>query len=187
MNVCGYCCGEPAISLHSYPVPLVQWSTRFLPVMRDPGSIPRGVHMWNRDYPVSIVLLHWWPWCDWLLWPWMRRASSRIITRQSCQQCDNPTWSHTAGFTLAAGPPSSFITDVVSSWGGALCRACNLNAFIHSSTGPEVHPFTFHHEGSGFNPQRGTYVRTKIILLTLSCYTVIFAFPRSLILWLLSS
>ncbi len=35
-------CGEPAISLHSNTVPLVQWSTRLLPVMRDPGSIPRG-------------------------------------------------------------------------------------------------------------------------------------------------
>ncbi len=34
--------GEPAISLHSYTVPLVQWFTRLLPVMRDPGSIPRG-------------------------------------------------------------------------------------------------------------------------------------------------
>ncbi len=33
---------EPAISLHSYTVPLVQWSTLLLPVMRDPGSIPRG-------------------------------------------------------------------------------------------------------------------------------------------------
>ncbi len=36
-------CGEPAISLHSYTVLLVQWSTHLLPVMRDPGSIPRGV------------------------------------------------------------------------------------------------------------------------------------------------
>ncbi len=50
-------CGEPAISLHSYTVPLVQWSTRLLPVMRNPGSIPRGVLMWNRDSPVSVVLL----------------------------------------------------------------------------------------------------------------------------------
>jgi hypothetical protein len=50
-------CGEPAISLHSYTVPLVQWSTRLLPVMRDPGSIPKGVLMWNRDSPVSVVWL----------------------------------------------------------------------------------------------------------------------------------
>ncbi len=36
-------CLEPAISLHSYTVPLVQWFTHLLPVMRDPGSIPKGV------------------------------------------------------------------------------------------------------------------------------------------------
>jgi hypothetical protein len=36
-------CGEPAISLHSYHVSLVHGTTRLLPDMRDPGSIPRGV------------------------------------------------------------------------------------------------------------------------------------------------
>jgi hypothetical protein len=41
----GYPCGEPAISLHSHHVSLVQWTTCLLPVMRDPGSIPRGVPM----------------------------------------------------------------------------------------------------------------------------------------------
>ncbi len=61
-----------------------------------PGSIPRGVLMWNWDSPVSVVLLHWWPRRDWSLWPHLRRASSRTITRLLCQQCDNPTWSHTA-------------------------------------------------------------------------------------------
>ncbi len=35
-------CGESATSLHSHTVQLVQWSTCLLPVMRDPGSIPRG-------------------------------------------------------------------------------------------------------------------------------------------------
>ncbi len=35
-------CGEPAISLHSYTVPPFQWSTRLLPIMRDPGSIRGG-------------------------------------------------------------------------------------------------------------------------------------------------
>jgi hypothetical protein len=49
--------GAPAISLHLYTVPLVQWSTRLLPVMRDPGSIPREVLIWNRDSPVSVVSL----------------------------------------------------------------------------------------------------------------------------------
>jgi hypothetical protein len=35
-------CGEPAISLHSHHVSLVQWATRLLPVTRDPGSNPLG-------------------------------------------------------------------------------------------------------------------------------------------------
>jgi hypothetical protein len=75
---------------------MVQWSTRLLPVMRDLGSIPRGVLKWNRDSPVSIVSLHWWPGREWSLSPRLRWASSRTITRPSCRQCDNPTWSHAA-------------------------------------------------------------------------------------------
>ncbi len=35
-------CGEPAISLHSHYVSLVQWTTRLLPVTRDLGSNPLG-------------------------------------------------------------------------------------------------------------------------------------------------
>ncbi len=112
--------------------------------MRDPGSIPRVLLMWNWDSPVSVVSLkvHWWPRRDWSLWPRLRRASSWTVTRPSCWQCDNPTWSHTAllsGFTLAEGPPSGFTTDIVGCWGGALWRACYLTAFIHSSTGPPVY------------------------------------------------
>ncbi len=76
------------------------WSsglTCLLPVTRDPGSNPLGGLMWNRDFPVSNVLLHWWPRRDWsFLWPHLRRALSRTITRPSCRQCDNPTWPHTA-------------------------------------------------------------------------------------------
>ncbi len=52
--------------------------------------------MCNRDSPVSDVSLHWWPRRDWSLWPRLRRASSRTVTRPSYRQCDNPTWSHTA-------------------------------------------------------------------------------------------
>ncbi len=60
-------------------------------------QIPWGVLKWNRDSPVSVVSLHWWPQHDWSsLWPHLRRASSRTITRPLCRQCDNPTWSHTA-------------------------------------------------------------------------------------------
>ncbi len=28
-------------------------------------QIPRGALMWNRDFPVSVVLLQWWPRRDW--------------------------------------------------------------------------------------------------------------------------
>ncbi len=63
------------------------------------------------------------------------------------------------GFTLAAGPPSGFTTDRVGCWEGALWRACNLNAFIHSSTSPVVHPFASRHKGPRFNPQGGTHVK----------------------------
>ncbi len=38
----GRLCGEPAISLHSHHVSLVQWTTCLLPVTRDPGSNPQG-------------------------------------------------------------------------------------------------------------------------------------------------
>ncbi len=51
-------CGEPAISLHSHHVSLVQWTSCLLPVMRHLGSIPRGVLMRNRDSLVSVVPLH---------------------------------------------------------------------------------------------------------------------------------
>jgi hypothetical protein len=60
-------------------------------------QIPWGVLMWNRDSPVSDVSLHWWPRHDWSsLQPRLRRASSQTVTRPSCWQCDNPTWSHAA-------------------------------------------------------------------------------------------
>jgi hypothetical protein len=50
-------CGEPAISLHSHHVSLVQWTPRLLPITRYLGSIPLGGTYVNRDSPVSIVSL----------------------------------------------------------------------------------------------------------------------------------
>jgi hypothetical protein len=41
----------------SHTVSLVQWVTYLLPIMRDPGSILRGVFIWNRDSPVRVVSL----------------------------------------------------------------------------------------------------------------------------------
>jgi hypothetical protein len=89
-------CNLTSSSLHSHHVSIVQWTTRLLPVTKDPGSKLLGGLMWNQNSPVSVVLLLWWPWRDWsFVWPRLRRASSRTITRPSCRQCDNPTWSHT--------------------------------------------------------------------------------------------
>jgi hypothetical protein len=130
--------------------------------MRDPGSTLRRVLMWNRNSPVSIVSLHGWPQGDWSLWPCLRRASSRTITRPSCRQCDNPTWSHTALLSwFHVRCRSSFTTDIVSCWGGALWRACNLTAFIPCLTSPVDYPFASRYEGPWFNPQGGTCVKPE--------------------------
>jgi hypothetical protein len=146
-----------SVQFNSHTVLLVQCSTHLLPVMRDLGSNPRGALMWNSDSPVSVVLLHWWPLHDWSLWPCLRWTSSRTVTRPSCWQCGNPTWSHTAIL-------SRFHAWIVGCWGGALWRACNLTAFIHSSTGPVVHPFASCHEGPRFKPKGGTYVKPGFLV-----------------------
>jgi hypothetical protein len=125
-------------------------------------QIPWVVLMWNRDSPVSIVSLIWWPWRDWSLWPRQRRASSWTVTGPSCQRCDNPTWSHTAFLsqvTLAASFPSGFTTEGVGCWGVALCRACNLTSFSPCLTGPVEYLFASCHKGPGFKSPRGTYVK----------------------------
>jgi hypothetical protein len=59
------------------------------------------------------------------------------------------------GFTLAAGPPSSFTTDGDSCWGGALWRACNLTLFSPCLTGPLDYPFASRHKGPGFKSPGG--------------------------------
>jgi hypothetical protein len=167
--------------------------------MRDPGSNPMGVLMWNQDSPVSDVLLHnkqnfislWektasafntqrvlmWNrdspvsfvslhfgdldmddqcgvvWAGLCPEPSLGRCADNVIIPLDLTQLFCP------GFTLASGPPSGFITDIVGCWGGALWRACNLTAFIYSSTGPVVHPFASCHEGPGFKPHGGTSVK----------------------------
>jgi hypothetical protein len=52
-------CGDPAISLHSHHVSLVQWTTHLVPIMRDLGSVPRGGTYVKPGSPVSDVSLHW--------------------------------------------------------------------------------------------------------------------------------
>jgi hypothetical protein len=148
-------------------VPLVQWSTHLLPVMRDLGSIPRGVLVWNRDSPVSVVSLHWWPQCDWSLWPHLRRASSRTVTRPSCQRCENPTWSPIAFLSrFHARCRSSFWLHSRHSrlLVGKPCVEPVISLHSTSSTGPMVYPFASCHEGPGFNPQGGTVSPSAVIV-----------------------
>jgi hypothetical protein len=93
--------GSPVESLQSHFIlTMSYWSSGLTLCFPSQGTwvqIPWKVLMWNRDSPVSVVSLHWWPSRDWSsLWPRLRRALSQTITRPSCRQCDNPTWSHTA-------------------------------------------------------------------------------------------
>jgi hypothetical protein len=129
-------------------------------------QIPWGVLTLNRDSPVSVVSLHWWPWHDRSLWPRLRWASFQTVARPSCRQCDNPTipldLTHLScpGFTLTAGLPSSFTTYGVGCWGGgALWRACNLTSFSPCLTGPVDYPFASRHKWPGFKFPGGTYVK----------------------------
>jgi hypothetical protein len=156
--------------MHSYVVPLVQWSTRLLPIMRDPGSIPRGylcktgiqLLALSRYIGDPNVIDH----CD-LVWggfcpkPSLGHRADNVIIPLDLTHLFCPS------FMLAAGPPSGFLP----AGGGALCIAYNLNAFIHSSTGPVVHPFASHHEGPGFNP-KGVLVWNRDFLLALSHYKI---------------
>ncbi len=121
-----------------------------------------GVLMWHRDSPFSVVSLHWWPRRDWslgLVWGGLHSKLSPGCRDDNVIIPLDLTQLFCPGFTLAAGPPSGFTTDIVGCWAGALCRACNLTAFIHSSTGTVVQPLASCYEGPGFNPQGGTSVK----------------------------
>ncbi len=50
-----YSCGEPAISLHSHHVSLVQWITRLLRVIRDPGSNPQRGYLCETRIPLLAL------------------------------------------------------------------------------------------------------------------------------------
>jgi hypothetical protein len=140
--------------IHSSTGPVVQ---PFASCHEGPGFNPQEVLMWNCNSPVSIVLLHWWPQRDWSSRPRLRWASFQTVTRTLFWQCDNPTWSHIVLlYRFHACCRSSFLLYNQHSrlLGGSPVES-KLTAFIHSSTGPEVHPFASCHEGPGFNPQGG--------------------------------
>ncbi len=130
---------RPVESLQSHMIlTMSHWSsglTCLLPATRVIGSNPLEGLVWNRDSPVSIVSLHWWPRRDWSstglspqlsLGPHTNNVTVPLdLTQPSCP-----------GFTLAAGLPSGFTTGRVGCLGGALWRACNLTWFSPCLTGP---------------------------------------------------
>jgi hypothetical protein len=69
----------------------------------------------------------------------------------------------------------------------SLWKACNLIAFIHSSTGPVVHPFASRHEKPRFSPQ-GVIMWNRdspvsvVLLQVLSIYFFIVHFRYYLLL-----
>ncbi len=73
---------------------------------------------------------------------------------------------------LAAGPPSSFITDGVGCWGGALWRACNLTSFSPCLTDSVDYLFASRHKGPRFKYPRGYLCETWILLLAMSRYSI---------------
>ncbi len=144
------------------PICFLSWGAR----VQSPG----GVLMWNWDSLVSVVSLHWWSQPDWSLWPCLRGALSQTITRLSCRQCTNPTWSHTAFLSqFHTRCRSSFQLHYQHSWlpEGALWRALNLTAFTHSSTGPVVPCLLPVMRDMGSIP-RGYLREAGILLLALS-------------------
>jgi hypothetical protein len=170
-------CGEPAISLHSHHVSLVQWTTCLLPVTMDPGSNPLGGYLCETgilllalsryiddpdviDHHCSLV-------CGGLcpklsLGP---RADNVIIPLDLTQL-------FCPGFTLTAGPPSSFTTDGVGCWGGALWRACDLTSFSPYLTGPVDQPVCFLSQGTWVQIPWGDLCETWILLLASSRYSI---------------
>ncbi len=141
--------------------------------MSDVGSIPRGVHVWKPDSPISVVSLHWGPQCDWWLWSRMRRASSRTVNRPSCRQYDNLTWSHIALLSrFHARCRSSFR---LHNWHSQLPRGepceslqshCIHTQFLWSSGLPVCFPSW----GMWVQSPGGYTCETGILLLALSRY-----------------
>ncbi len=143
---------------------------------------PVGYFCETRIPLLALSRRNWWPWRDWSLWPRLRRASSWTITRPSCRQCDNPTWSHRAllsrfhavcrsslrlhnrhGRLLGGGEPY---------WE----PATSLRSY-HVSLVQWVNPLLPVMRDLGSIPRRGTYryvYETRILLLALSRYSTHF-------------
>jgi hypothetical protein len=119
-----------------------------------------------------------------LVWarPRLSRTSSRTVTRPSCRQCDNPTWSHTAflsWFHAHCRSPFRLHNQRSRLRGGALWRACNLTSFSLCLTDPVDYPLAYRQKGSRFKSPGGYLCGTGILLLEMSRYKL----TITLVLW----
>jgi hypothetical protein len=148
---------------------------------------PVGRLMWNRDSPVSLVSLHWWPRCDWSsLWPRLRLASSRTITRPSCRQCDNPTWSHTAflsWFHARCRSPFRLHNRQSRLLGGSPVDSLQSHFILTMSHWSSGLPVCFLSQESRFKSPGGYLCETGILLLVLSCYSTFLYIGLPSLLW----
>ncbi len=134
-------------------------------------QIPRGLLMWNRDSPVSVVLLHWCPHCDPITG---FVAIQWVLHKASCLQCVSQRLrrpSVGASHSLKGLFPASQRRSRLL--GGALWRACNVTSFTPCLTGPVDYPFAYCHKGPGFKSPGGYLCETWILLLALSCYSLV--------------
>jgi hypothetical protein len=63
--------------------------------------------------------------------------------------------------TTAKATPAATGGGIIGTEKWIVWIACNLTAFIHSSTGSVVHPFASCHEGPRFSHQGGSYVKPE--------------------------
>jgi hypothetical protein len=113
-----------------------------------------------------------WPRRDRSLWPRLRRASSQTVTRLSCQQCDNPTWSHTTLlFRFYACCRSSF---QLHNWQSRLLGGSPVEKLQYHCIHTQFHWSSGSHGffllwGTQVQSPGGYFCETGILLLALSC------------------
>ncbi len=126
-------CGEPAISLHSHHVLLVQWTTRLHPIMRDRVQSPGGYLCETGILMLALsryigdpdMIDH----CG-LVWGGLRSKPSLGPCADNVIITLDLTQLFCPGFTLAAGPPSGFTTMELAT-GGSPVESLQ-SQFIHT-------------------------------------------------------
>jgi hypothetical protein len=144
-------CGEPAISLHSHHVSLVRWTTRLLPVTRDPGSNPQGGTLCEAG--ILLLALSRYIGDPDVILSLASSPFSGCFTRLRADNVkpifDLITQLFCPGFMLDAGPPSGFTTDE-SAAGGSPVESLQSHFILTMSHWSSGLPVCF--------PSQGTWV-----------------------------